>query len=348
MTGNRITTFAVKSQKTASVIAATGWMIVAFGCKYSPSHPPTFADFHRVGPGTLEDEKKLTALVAVFETAMFLPRDIELIRAKGNAHELVGAALQAKVGDKSIRLLTREALLRGSNDPVVLTGVAVSLVHAIANETQAANGNPDLHQVLTALERLEPENGLPLCIQAYLQMKQGDTNAARISVKAAMQKPVLLIHGSELRRCVTQAALAANYPRYTASMLSLGTLGLSIEVSIVGRRLLNDPQLDRATAEACLELGHRHEAQAKLFIDQLIAFSLQKRALEFLKPPGFEEELQRMQDAKDKIKKATSFLDSPEAHAASEREWLAYFDTLFEKSESEAINQFALRLNRKL
>ena len=56
-----------------------------------------------------------------------------MIRANKNAQELVGAALNAKVGDKNISALTREALLRGSNDPVVLTGIAQSLIREIAN-----------------------------------------------------------------------------------------------------------------------------------------------------------------------------------------------------------------------
>jgi hypothetical protein len=295
----------------------------------------------------LEDEKKLNAQVAVFEAAMFSPQDIEVIRAKGDAHELLGAALQARVGDESIPALIREALLRGSSDPVVLTGVA-HLVREASNPVKGANGVPDLVQVMAALERLEPENGLPLCLHAYVQLKQGDTNAARLSVKAAIQKPALRLHGSELRRCVTQAALTVKYPRYTASMLAIGTLGLSMEISIVCKQLLINPQLDRATAEACLELGRRHEAQATLFIDQLIAFSIQKRALEFLTAPGLRAELQRMTDAKDKITKAITFLDSAKAHAASEREWLAYFDMLFEKSEFEAVNEFAAKLNYKL
>jgi hypothetical protein len=294
----------------------------------------------------LEDEKKLTAQFALFEEAMFLPQDIAVIRAKGSAHELVGAALQARVGDASIAVLIREALSRGSNDPVVLTGVAKHLVAEAINPV--ANGVPELLQVMDALERLEPENGLPLCLRAYVQLKQGDTNAARRSVKAAIQKPALRLHGSELRGCVTQAALTVKYPRYTASMLAIGTLGLSTEIAIVGRQLLNDPRLDHATAEACLELGRRHEAQATLFIDQLIAFSIQKQALEFLKPRGFEEEMQRMKDAKDKITKAMNFLDSPEAHAASELQWLAYFDTLFAKSEIEAVNALAVTLDYKL
>ena len=348
MTNSLILTFAIKNRRAVPVIAVIGWMFMSLGCHYSPSHPPTFADFHRLGPGMLDDEKKLNAQLAVFGAAMFLPNDFEMIRARGGAHELVGAALSSKVGDKSLPMLTREALLHGSNDPVVLTGVAVCLAREIANDVYAASSTPELHQVLTALERLEPQNGLPLCFRAYLQLKQGDTNAARLSLKAAIQKPVLRIHGSELRRCVTQAAIAANYPRYTAAMLAIGTLGMSTEVSIVGNQLLKDPQLDRSTAEACLELGRRHEAQAKMFIDQLIAFSLQKRALEFLKPPGFEKELQRMQDAKEKIRKATVFLDSPSAHAVSERQWLAYYDTLFKKSESEAVNQLASEMNYKL
>lgn len=347
MTTSLILILAVKRRGVAQAVAAIGWIVVSFGCSYSPPHPPTFADFQRLGPGMLEDEKKLNAQGVVFEAAMFLPRDIEVIRAKGNAHELVGAALQSRVGDESIPTLIREALLRGSNEPVVLAGVANHQVREVANSVEGTNTVSDLGQVLAALERLEPENGLPLCLRAYVQLKQGDTNAARLSLQAAMQKPALRLHGSELRRCVTQAALTSKYPRYTASMLALGTLGLSTGVSTVGRLLLNDPQLDHAIAEACLELGRRHEAQATLFIDQLIAFSLQKRALEFLKPSGFEAELQRMQSARDKIKKAIAFLDSAEAHAASERQWLAYFDTLFTKSESEAVDQLAVMLKDK-
>lgn len=319
-----------------------------FGCRYSPQHPPTFADFRRLDPGMLEDEKKLNALISVFEAAILSPSDIEVIRAKGGTHELVGAALQARMGDENILALTREAFLRGSNDPVVLTGVAASLVRKIANDARGASSTSDLFQVLTALERLEPENGLPLCVRAHVQLKQGDTNAARLSVRTAIKKPALRLRGSELRHCVSEAAIAVKYPRYTACMLAIGTLGMSAEISIVGTQLLSDPQLDRVTAEDCLELGRRHEAQAKFFIDQLIAFSLQKRALEFLRPPGFVENLQRMQEAKDKIKKATAFLDSAEAHAVSQRQWLAYFDTLFEKSEAEAVNELAAKLNYKL
>jgi hypothetical protein len=43
-----------------------------------------------------------------------------------------------------------------------------------------------------------------------------------------------------------------------------------------------------------------------------------------------------------------NFLDSPEAHAASELQWLAYFDTLFAKSEIEAVNALAVTLDYKL
>ncbi len=329
------------------VIAVIGLMIMSFGCRYAPPHPPTFADFRRLGPGMLEDEKKLNAQVAVFEAAKFLPREIEAIRAKGDTHELIGAALQSRVGDENIPALLREASWRGSNDAVVLTGVARILVRDIVNQVNGTNGAPELVQVLAALEGLEPDNGLPLCIRAYVQMQQGDTNAARRSLIAASQKPALKLHGSELRRCVVQAALAVKYPRYTASMLAIGTLGFSTEIAIVGKRLLADPQLDRTTAEACLELGRRHEAQSNLFIDQLIAFSLQKRALEFLKPPGFEGELKRMKEARDTINRAVAFLDSPKAHTSSEREGLAYFESLFEKSEYEAFEELAKKLNYK-
>src|SRR5262249_20472341 len=323
---------------------------LSFGCKHThaPAHPPTFADFHRVGPGMLKDEKKINAAIATFEAAMFLPQDIEAIRAKGSAREIVGAALQASVTDPSIPLLIREALQRGSNDPVVLTGIAYNLVRAIANERQGPHDTPDLHQVLTALGQLEPDNGLPQCLRAYLQLKQGGTHAARNSLKAAMQKPAFRLYGVELRRGVLEAALTAKYSRYTASMLALGTLGTSMEIGVMGKQLLTDPHLDTATVEACLELGRRHEAQAKLFIDQLIAFRLQTQALELLKPPDFEQELGRIQQAKEKIKQATAFLDSAKAHAASERQWLVYFDTLFEKSESEATDQLAQMLNGPL
>src|SRR5437879_116164 len=143
---------------------------MSFGCKHSLPHPPTFADFHRLGPGILEDEKRLNAQVALFETAMFLPRDLELIRVKGNPRELIGAALQTKVGDSSIPVLTREAFLHGSNDPVVLTGIAKSLIREIANEVQGARDRPNLLEVLTSLEHLEPGNGLPLCLRAYIQL----------------------------------------------------------------------------------------------------------------------------------------------------------------------------------
>ena len=321
---------------------------MSIGCQYSPPHPPTFADFHRTGPGTLEDAKKLNAQLAVFEAALFSPEDLQRIRSKGNAHELVGAALQSRVGDENLPALTQEALLRGPNDPVVLTGVAKSLLREIGNGMPRASGTPDLHVVLNALEELEPDNGLPLCVRAFLQLKKGSTNGARQSVTAAAQKPTLQLRGAELRRCVIDAAMTAGYSRYTASMLAVGTLGMSTEISIVGKQLLSDPKVDRSTAEACLKLGRRHEAQAKFFIDQLIAFSLQKRALEFFNPPGFEMELQRMQEAKDQIKKATEFLDSARAHAASERQWLACFDTLFNKSESDAVKQLAVMLNYQL
>jgi len=321
---------------------------MSVGCRSSPRHPPTFVDFHRLGPGWFEDEKKLDAMLAVFEAATFLPRDIEVIRAKGNARELVGAALQAKVGDQSIPLLIHEALLRGSNDPVVWAAIARTLVREAANQANGATRVPDLGQALAALDRLEPENGLPLCLRAYVELQQGETNAAGLSVKAALQKPGLKLHKTELGRCVMQAALTVKYPRYTAGMMAIGTPGLGMEMLIVGKQLLIDPQLDRAIAEACLELGRRQEAEATLFIDQLFAFRVQTLALEFLKPPGFEAELQRMADAKDKIKKATTFLDSEEAHAASESQSIAYFDTLFEKSEMEAVNELAAKLNYKL
>jgi hypothetical protein len=335
-------------RRVTSILAAMLCVITSTGCKHTLAHPPTFADFHRVGPGVLEDEKKINAQIAVFEAALFLPRDIEPILAKGAAREIIGAALQAQVTKTSIPFLIREAFQGGSNDPVVLTGIANCLVQAIVNRSYGPKDNLDLHQVLKVLERIEPDNGLPQCVRAYLQLQQGDTHGARISVKAAVQKPALRLYDAELRHGVLEAALTAKYSDYTASMLALGTLGTSTQIGIVGKGLLADPRLESATAEACLELGRRHEAQAKLFIDQLIAFSLQQRALEFLKPSGFEQELERMKQAKEKIIQAITFLDSVKAHAASERQWLTYFETLFEKSEAEATDQLAQMLNYKL
>jgi hypothetical protein len=328
----------------ATIFAA----IAFFACSDAPQHPPTFADFQRLGPGVLEDEKKLMAQVAVFEAAMFLPQDIELIQAKGNVRELIGILLQTRSGDGGIPALIGEALRGGSNDPVVLTGIAACLEREIANRQGPLGGHADLRDILATLEQLEPDNGLPLCLRAHLQLKEGDTNSARLSVQAAARKPALRLYGSELRRCVIQAAITAKYPRYTASMMAIGTPGVSSYITIVSKLVLNDAELDRETAEACLELGRRQEAQSKLFIEQLMAFSLQKRALEFLKPPGFDQELQRMKEEKDKITSAIAFLDSRKAHSATERQWLAYFDTLFAESETQAVNELAAKLNYKL
>lgn len=337
-----------KSRRLTYALVTLGWTIISLGCRYSPPHPPGFADFRRLGPGMLEDTKKLSAQVAIFEAAQFLPQEIETIRSKGDPRELIGAALQSKVGSGHIGTLLREAVSRGSNDPVVLAGVALSLVQAQANGTEVASGALPLAPVLTALEQLEPGNGLPQIIRAYIQMKQVDANGARLSLISATQKPELQLHSSELRLCVVQAALTVRYPRYTAYMLALGTLGFSTEIALIGKGLLNDPQVDRATVEACLELGRRHEAQSTLFIDQLIAAAVQKPALEFLKPPGYEKELERIKNAKDRIKEAIIFLDSPKAHTTAERDGLAYFETLFNKSELEAVKELARKLNYNL
>lgn len=337
-----------KSRNVALFLAMIGWTIMSCACKYSPPHPPTYADFKRLGPGILEDEKKLEAQRAVYEAAQFQSKEIEAIRARGVARELVGAALQAKVGNEHIEALLREAIARGSNDPVVLAGVAVSLVGAGDNGIELANGAPQLVEVLAALERFEPDNGLPQYVRAHLQLKQGDTNGARLSVMAAARKPRLGLHSSDLRHCVVDAALAVKYPRYTAFALGLGTIGFNTPIFFVGRGLLTDPQVDRATAEACLELARRQETQATWFIDQLMAAGLQRLALDFLKPPGFEQELQRIKDVRDRMKEATIFLDSPKAHTASERDGLAYFETLFKKSEYEAVDELARKLNHKL
>jgi hypothetical protein len=334
--------------QAAGALAMLGLVIMAVGCSYSIPHPPTFADFRRVGPRTLEDEKKLEASIAVFEAAQFLSTELEIIRSNGNPRELIGAVLQAKLDGNHVGTLLREAAARGSNDPVVLAGVAVRLLREEANGIAASGNAPSLAHILTALERLEPDNGLPQFVRAYVQMKQGDTNAARLSLITATQQPTLRLYGSELRSCVVQAALSVKYPRYTAFMLALGNGGFNTAIAVVGKGLLNNPQVDRATAEACLELGRRHEAQSTLFIDQLIAAAVQKPALEFLKPPGYEKELERIKNAKDRIKEAIIFLDSPKAHTTAEREGLAYFETLFNKSEFEAVKELARKLNYKL
>src|SRR5262249_30287693 len=150
-----------------------------------------FADFRRTGPGVLEDEKKLNAQIAAFEAAMFLPQDIERLRARGNAQELVGAALMAGIGDQSFETLTREAWPRGSNDPVILTAITKSLLREFANPTPARHSVQEVERALAALERLDSENGLPLCLRAYVQLRKGDTNTARLLVSAAMRKPAL-------------------------------------------------------------------------------------------------------------------------------------------------------------
>jgi len=328
-------------------MTAMTWLSMLFGCSHGPSHPPQFADFHRIGPGVMEDGTKLAAYLAVFEQAMLSPSDTAAIRWRGKAREMIGAAMQGAVGDESCFLLAREAVLCGSNLPVVLTGAAKSLTKQAFQQTPDAEALGEFASLLSDLERLEPGNGLPECLRAYAQLKSGETNAAKQLLQAAMRKPSLALHGPELRRCVMEAATSVNYPRYTASMLALGTLGMSTEISVLGRGLLNDPQLDRATAEACLEMARRHEAQATLFIEQLIAFSLQKRALEFLKSPGFEKDLERIKDVRERIKNANAFLNSAEMHKLSEAEWLKYYVKLFEKSEMDAAIDLAARFNRK-
>ena len=76
-------------------------------------------------------------MVGVFEVAQFSPKEMDAILAKFDAHELIGAAMQARAGDESSRVLRREAARRGSNDPVVLTGVATGLVRDLANQVPA-------------------------------------------------------------------------------------------------------------------------------------------------------------------------------------------------------------------
>lgn len=107
-------------------------------------------------------------------------------------------------------------------------------------------------------------------------------------------------------------------------------------------------QVDHQTVQAALEISRRFEANAKLFIEQLMAVSIQKSALEILRPPGYEQELQRIQQLRDIIKKSVAFLDSAVAHKATETQWLAYFDTLFAKTELEAVSELAAKLNHKL
>ena len=334
--------------KRAVVLAMAFGVAVLSSCSRGPSHPPKFADFHRAGPGVMEDEKKLAELHAVFERAQLSPSDIASIRKRGNAREIIGAAMQTAIGDESSALLVKEGLARGSNNPVIVTGAIKSVAQQAFREAPDKQAVANLLRLLDELERLEADNGLSLCLRAYAHLKSGDTNAARSTLQSAMRKPVLRLHGSELRRCVMEAALAVKYPRYTSSMVALGSLGMSTEIVLLGKRLMNDPQLDRATAEAVLELGRRQEAQATLFIDQLIASSLQKQALEFLKPPGFEKELERMKEARERIKRATEFLDSARAHKLSEDKWNKYYEKVFAKSELEAANDLAARMGRKL
>lgn len=329
-------------------LIATGSVCLLLGCRSTPGHPPAFADFHRVGPGTMNDEKKLQAYVTLFTAARFTRKEAKLILATGSARELAGAALCLTVGDGSVPVLIGEAIRRGSNDPVVWTAVASCVLRETRNSVHPGAEFPKEEHVLSMLERLEPENGLAACLRANLQIREGDTNAARLSLRSAAEKPVLYLHASELRESVERAALKAKYPRYTAAVLAVATLGPGSDLTLVAKRILTGTNVDRATAEACFELGRRHEAQAKLMVDQLMALSVQKRALELLQAPQENDELRRIEKVKSRIRKANDFLDSPSAHELSEREWIAWFQKAFSKGELEAATELAAKLNYQL
>src|SRR5262249_3420166 len=119
-------------------------------------------------------------------------------------------------------------------------------------------------------------------------------------------------------------------------------------LSKLAKTVVENPAFDSDSVKRCLHMGQDLEKTSVFFVEELVAYSIQTRALKKLADTTLSSEEQRFKQRKEFIKKATAFLDSEQVKKLPESRLLVYLDTMFAFGEGKAIEELAGELDQKL
>ena len=318
------------------------------GCMSSEfKHPPTFQDYQRAKAIDSKEAPEMDAQVAFFEAAAFTPQELGQILERGVKEELIGAGISVKAGDsKGIQLLRRA----GQNhlpDPLPLAALSYQYLSFIGNKARESFTDTEVEDTLREFIRADANNALPFYLMAWFKVSQGKFNDATAALEQAALKPTLKTYLREIRRSVIIACESEGFPKFTARMVACGQAPGVASFSKLAKTVVENPAFSSDSIKRCLQMGQALEKDSTLFIEELVAYSIQTRALKKLDDGRRASEEQRFGRRKEFIKKATDIFESDPLRKLPESRWLAYLDDMFRFGEGKAVENLAGELGKK-
>jgi len=310
-------------------------------------HPPTFQDYQHAKAIDSKEAPEMDAQVAFFEAAAFTPQELGQILERGVKEELIGAGISVKAGDsKGIQLLRRA----GQNhlpDPLPLAALSYEYLSFIGNNARESFTDTEVEDTLREFIRADANNALPFYLMAWFKVSQGKFGDATAALEQAASKPYLKTYLSNIRQSVILACESAGFPKFTARMVACGQAPGVASLSKLAKTVVENPAFTSDSIKPCLQMGQALEKDSTFFIEELVAYSIQTRALKKLDDARLASEEQRFKRRKEYIKRATAFLESAPVRKLPESRWLAYLDDMFRFGESRAAEGLAGELGQK-
>jgi hypothetical protein len=312
----------------------------AMGCRMAEHHRPEFSDFQRALRQGYDTQAGVAAQVAVFGAAMLSDKEMKTILARTNVEALIGAGIQGRLdGTMNLQLLGRAAHIAPAN-PMAWAAQAYRILELLANRMgDAQEMTGEFAKAVQAWRGLQPSNSVPLYLQAAWQCLQTNVSAAKQLVEEAAGTPEFETFGVPLKLCIVRAMESVGSSKYTARIVASGNASGVVAWSKVSKAILAAAPSDQEV-RGCLVLGRR-VSNGGSFLEELVGDSIQTKAMERLKGSDFSADTKQIAERKERIKRASRYLDSARTGNVTEGQWVGYYDRCFATGEMEAVQALA-------
>jgi hypothetical protein len=324
--------------RTSSLILLVSSLVL--GCSSTIPHPPTFSDFQRAFQKGSETQAGVDAQIEVFGAAMLSDQEMQTILIGTNMQAMIGAGLQGRLDNQvDISLLERATELSATN-LVAWAALAYRCLALLENQM----GDPGVtekkgRKAAETLQVLAPANSAPLYLQAAFECLETNVAGAKELAAKASRIDGFDTYETALKKCVIQALEAVGYSKYTARIVASGNAPVIVAWSKLNKVILAaEPSSD--DAHGCFILGARVGSGGS-FLDQLVGGSIQMKTMEKLNGPEFASEKKRIAETKDRIKRATRYLNSARTRNVTEMQWIQYYDRCLSSGEMDAVQWLA-------
>jgi len=306
-------------------------------------HPPTFSDFRKTW-NIAKEEERIDAQVEFFKAAMFSSGDIRKIRLRKGKQELVGAGVQGKFDDDIPADLLRKAAALDPKNPMIWAALSFRLL-AETQRSETAFG--EAFSAVDHLTEVDPDNKLARYIRAALLAKQKKFSGSAQALSSATECRTLNTYMAEMRRCVIVACEAVGFSKFTARLVACGATCDVVTFSTIGKAVAEHEEFDVGSSRECLQMGRRMEKESSTFLEELVAFSVQVKALKKLNDPELVTVERQQKERREAIKRYDTILESKEAHSLPEKTWVEYYDRMYEAGEGRAVEWLSERIGKK-